>query len=47
MPDIYVIYWNIGSWVFATILAAIFLFGGLLGPYKVSYTIDKKSRTGG
>ena len=38
VPDIHVIYWNLGAWAFATVLAAIFLLGDLLGPYKVSRT---------
>jgi hypothetical protein len=34
MPDIQVVYWNVFSWIFAVCLAAIFLIGDLLGPYK-------------
>ena len=43
MPDIQVIYWNIGSWVFAIVLAGIFLIGDLLGPYKGLYCCVKET----
>jgi hypothetical protein len=44
MTDKQVLMWNAFSWTFALVLAAIFLVGDLLGPYKGLYCCVKETR---